>query len=157
MEESMRNPARMPYYAAMAAAGSLAGCIWLYLLAKKGGEVYFRRRAGTRASRVREWVARHAFLAVFIPAILPPPMPFKAFVIAGGVFQVRMRTFVLALLLGRSLRYFAEGFLALRYGEIATHLVVEHKLAFTLIFFGVCLASYLITQAFFRSSRETQQ
>ena len=43
------NPARMPYYVAMAAAGSLAGCVWLYLLAKKGGEAYFHRHAGGRA------------------------------------------------------------------------------------------------------------
>ncbi len=149
MEEAMRDPARMPYYAAMAAVGSLAGCIWLYLLAKKGGEAYFRRQAGTRAARVRDWVDGRAFLAAFIPAILPPPMPFKVFVIAEGVFQVPLRTFVVALLSARSLRYFTEGFLALRYGEAATHLLLEHRIAFTFIFLGACVVSYVVTQTFF--------
>ena len=48
------NPARMPYYVAMASIGSLAGCIWLYLLAKKGGEAYFHRHAGGRAAKIKE-------------------------------------------------------------------------------------------------------
>src|ERR1700758_5407727 len=65
IELSRERPARMPYYAAMAALGSLAGCIWLYLLAKKGGEVYFQRRAGRAARKARRWVDRNAFLSVF--------------------------------------------------------------------------------------------
>ena len=87
------------------------------LVAKKGGEAFFHGHARHRADRIRKWVDDHAFLSVFIPAILPPPMPFKAFVAAEGVFQVPLRTFVLALLLGRGLRYFAEGILAIRYGD----------------------------------------
>ena len=107
---------RMPYYAAMAAMGSLAGCIWLYLLAKKGGEVYFHRHGGRAAVHAKRWVRDRAFLSVFIPSILPPPLPFKVFVLAEGVFQVPLKTFVLALLTGRGLRYLAEGILAVRYG-----------------------------------------
>src|SRR5271154_1032727 len=106
---SIRNPARMPYYAAMAALGSLAGCIWLYLLAKKGGEAFFHRHAGGRAGKAKRWVKRNAFLSVFLPAILPPPFPFKIFVLAEGVFQVPLRTFVVSILFGRGLRYLVEG------------------------------------------------
>src|ERR1700684_2623733 len=104
---SFVNPKRMPYYAGMAALGSLAGCIWLYLLAKKGGEAYFHRHGGRAAKKARRWVDRNAFLSVFIPAILPPPLPFKVFVLAEGVFQVPLKTFILSLLAGRGLRYFA--------------------------------------------------
>jgi membrane protein YqaA with SNARE-associated domain len=138
IQQSNHNPARMPYYAAMASLGSLFGCIWLYLLAKKGGEAYFRGHAKHRADRIRKWVDDHAFLSVFIPAILPPPMPFKAFVAAEGVFQVPLRTFVLALLLGRGLRYFAEGMLAIRYGDAVGRALVEHKLAFAIGFVVLC-------------------
>src|SRR5271154_1262809 len=74
IELSVRNHARMPYYAMMAALGSLAGCIWIYLLAKKGGEAYFHRHRG--AHKVKGWVQRNAFLSVFIPGVLPPPFPF---------------------------------------------------------------------------------
>jgi membrane protein YqaA with SNARE-associated domain len=146
IEESIRIPARMPYYAGMAAIGSLAGCIWLYWLAKKGGEAMFRRRAGARAQWVRGWVERNAFLSVAIPSILPPPMPFKVFVLAAGVFQVPLRTFVLALLVGRGFRYFAEGFLAVRYGDTATRFLVQNKLGFTLIALALIVVSYAATR-----------
>ena len=62
IEESIQNPARMPYYAFMATVGSLAGCFWLYVLAKKGGEAFFHSRAGRHAVRARRWVDSNAFL-----------------------------------------------------------------------------------------------
>lgn len=127
IESSIQRPARMPYYCGMAALGSLAGCVWLYLLAKKGGEVYFKRHARSGAERIRKWVDRNAFVSTFVPAILPPPFPFKVFVLADGVFQVPLRTFVIALLLGRGLRYFAEGILAVRYGPVILHYALSHE------------------------------
>jgi membrane protein YqaA with SNARE-associated domain len=144
IEESIQNPARMPYYAAMATIGSLAGCIWLYLLAKKGGEVFFHSKAGKHAVRARRWVDANAFLSVFVPAILPPPLPFKVFILAEGVFQVPLRTFVLALLLGRGLRYFGEGILAVRYGDSATVFLLAHGRSAALIAVGVILALYAV-------------
>lgn len=139
MQLSFASPARMPYYAAMAATGSLAGCIWLYLLAKKGGETYFRRHAAGRAEKVKEWVDEHAFLSVFIPAILPPPLPFKIFVLAEGVFQVPLRTFILAILLGRGLRYLAEGIIAVHYGDAALDFLKIHSGAAALSVVAVLL------------------
>jgi len=126
IELSLQKPSHMPYYAAMAAVGSLAGCIWLYLLAKKGGEEFFLRRGGAHAAKAKQWAQSNAFLTVFVPAILPPPFPFKVFVLAEGVFQVPLRTFVLALLLSRGLRYFAEGILAVRYGEGVLSFLMGH-------------------------------
>jgi len=152
MHLSHANPLRMPYYAGMAAAGSLAGCIWLYLLAKKGGEAYFHRHATGRAEQIKEWVDKHAFLSVFIPGILPPPMPFKIFVLAEGVFQVPLRTFILALLLGRSLRYFAEGLLAVRYGDATLRFLVAHSIAFAVSVVVMFLAVYAIGRWFSRGS-----
>jgi membrane protein YqaA with SNARE-associated domain len=144
IEESIQNPARMPYYALMATVGSLAGCFWLYLLARKGGEAFFHSRAGRHAERARRWVDSNAFLSVFIPAILPPPLPFKVFVLAEGVFQVPMRTFVIALVLGRGLRYFGEGIFAVRYGESATQFLLAHGRIAALFAVGVVLFLYAI-------------
>jgi membrane protein YqaA with SNARE-associated domain len=144
IEESIQNPARMPYYALMATIGSLAGCFWLYVLAKKGGEAFFHSRAGRHAVRARRWVDSNAFLSVFIPAILPPPLPFKVFILAEGVFQVPLRTFVMALLLGRGLRYFGEGFFAVRYGESATQFLLAHGRSAALIAVGVIVVLYAI-------------
>jgi membrane protein YqaA with SNARE-associated domain len=149
IELSIEKPGRMPYYAAMAALGSLAGCIWLYLLAKKGGEAYFHRHAKGRAETIKEWVDEHAFLSVFIPAILPPPLPFKVFILAQGVFQVPLKTFVLSLLLGRGLRYFAEGILAVFYGEAVLQFLTVHSRSFALSVVGVLALLYIVTRFYF--------
>ncbi len=143
MRLCMERPARMIYYAAMATLGSLLGCIWIYWLAKKGGEAYFHRHGGRAALKAKQWVDNHAFLSLFIPAILPPPMQFKVFVLAEGVFQVPMRTFVLALVLGRGLRYVAEGIFAVRYGQQALEFLVTHAGAFILIVVGILGVIYL--------------
>ena len=154
IELSRERPARMPYYAAMAALGSLAGCIWLYLLAKKGGEAYFHHRHAKTADKVRNWVDTNAFLSVFVPSILPPPFPFKVFVLAEGVFQAPLRTFVLALLLGRSLRYFAEGFLGVRYGEAVIDFMRTHTGAFALSCGVVLALLYVASRRFVHGSSE---
>jgi len=153
IEQSILRPARMPYYAAMATFGSLAGCIWLYLIAKKGGEAYYRHRAGPRAEKIRGWVKRNAFLSVAVPAILPPPAPFKIFILAAGVFQAPLGTFVLALLVGRGVRYFVEGLLAIRYGEAATQFVVAHKAAFAGVIIALVVVGAIANRLF---SRRTQ-
>ena len=154
MHLSFANPARMPYYAAMAAAGSLAGCIWLYLLAKKGGEAYFHRHAKGRAEKVKEWVDEHAFLSVFVPAILPPPLPFKIFVLAEGVFQVPLRTFILAILLGRGLRYLAEGILAVRYGDATVDFLKVHGASVALSVVAILLVLFLASRWASRGSHQ---
>jgi membrane protein YqaA with SNARE-associated domain len=152
IELSMTHPARMPYYAAMSALGSLCGCIWLYLIAKKGGEAYFRRHAGSGAGKVKRWVDRNAFFSAFGPAILPPPFPFKVFVLAEGVFQVPARTFILAILLGRGLRYFAEGILAVRYGQRVLIFLTVHGVAFALSVLAVLALLYLAGRLLLRDS-----
>jgi len=151
---SIRNPARMAYYALMSTLGSVAGCILLYYLARKGGEAIFRKRAGAHAERIRAWVDRNGFVSVLIAALLPPPTPFKIFVLAAGVFQLRLRAFVLALLVARSFRYFGEGYLAVRYGAAASRYLAENKLQFTLLALGVVLAGYLLTRFLLRPSRQ---
>lgn len=143
MRLCMERPGRLIYYAAMATLGSLLGCIWIYWLAKKGGEVYFHRHGGRAALKAKRWVDNHAFLSLFVPAILPPPMQFKVFVLAEGVFQVPLKTFVLALVLGRGLRYVAEGIFAIHYGQRAFEFLIGHALAFLLVAAAILAVLYL--------------
>jgi membrane protein YqaA with SNARE-associated domain len=150
IELSVLHPARMPVYAAAAVLGSLAGCLVLFYLARKSGAIYFERHAGGRAARIHEWLDRNAFLTVAVTSILPPPMPFKLFVIGAGVFQVGVRPFSLALIAGRGFRYFALGLLAVRYGAAAGSAIAEHKLEFAAAALAFVLASYLLTRAAFR-------
>ena len=143
MRLCMERPTRMLYYAAMATFGSLLGCLWIYWLAKKGGEVYFHRHGGRAALRAKQWVDNHAFWSLFIPAILPPPMQFKVFVLAEGVFQVPLKTFVLALVLGRGFRYIAEGVFAVKYGQQAFEFLVSHAALFTLAVVAILILLYI--------------
>jgi membrane protein YqaA with SNARE-associated domain len=152
IESSMQHPRRMPYYCAMAALGSLAGCIWIYWLAKKGGEAFFHRHARGGAAHAKRWVQSHAFLSAFIPGLLPPPFPFKVFVLAEGVFQVPLRTFVLALLLARGIRYGIEGILAVRYGDAALIYLLAHKTAFALAVLAVLAALFATNRVIFRNA-----
>lgn len=143
IEFVLQHHQRMFYYAGMAAAGSLAGSVWLYLLAKKGGEVYRKKHQRSARGRVQVLVQRHAFLSIFLPSILPPPFPFKAFVIAEGVAEVPLKTFALGVLIGRGLRYTVEGLFALKYGVELVDIMMRNKtllIVVPLVLFGVIYA-----------------
>ncbi len=121
------SPELMPYYASMATLGSVAGCLVLYVLGRRGGGALVRRRfGGARLAKAMEISQRYGILAVAIPAILPPPAPFKVFVLLAGVARVPVSQFVTAVGLGRGVRYFGEGWLAVEYGEQAERLLVEN-------------------------------
>jgi membrane protein YqaA with SNARE-associated domain len=144
MELSSRHPVRMPYYAAMAALGSLVGCIWIYWLARKGGQAYYRKSQGHPPGRIRKLIQEYPMASVFLPAVAPFPVPFKPFVIAQGVFQVPFSTFVVGTLAGRGALFFLEGFLGARYGMAAKQFLVNQKWASVAIGLGLVLVFFLI-------------
>ena len=139
IELCIANHVRMPYYAAKAALGSLLGCMVLYFLAKKGGEAFFHKHAGGKAEKIKQWVDNNGFLSAFIPAVLPPPFPFKPFVLAEGVFQVPPRTFILAIFLGRGLRY----------GDAALGYLKSHGGTFAIAVLVLILLLYILTHFVF--------
>lgn len=119
-----QHKALMPYYAAMATAGSVVGCYVIYLLAEKGGEAFLRKRLHQgNIERTLSLYRRHGLMALMVPAILPPPAPFKLFVLAAGLAEVRPRQFVVAIALARGVRYLALGLLAIYYGDTALELM----------------------------------
>ena len=114
----------MPWYVAAATLGSVAGCFTIYLLAERGSEAFLRRRAGAgRIERALATYRRYGLLALVVPALLPPPAPFKLFVLLAGVANVRPVTFVTAITLARGSRYVALGLLTVRYGDQALELM----------------------------------
>jgi membrane protein YqaA with SNARE-associated domain len=150
IELSMRRPARMPLYASMAALGSLLGCVLLFLLARKVEEAAFHRKVGARAAAIRHWVERNGFGGMLLAAMLPPPTPFKFFVLAAGVFEVPLASFASAIGLARVIRYFGVGYLAVRYGADALPYLKAHKLEVTLLVIVVVGASYLVSRVVLR-------
>src|ERR1700726_1223112 len=140
---SIRYPARMPYYAAMATLGSVGGCLLLYYIARKGGEAMFHKHAGPRARHIHAWINRNGFACILLTALLPPPTPFKVFVIAAGALEMPVRSFVLGLTLARGIRFFGEGYLAVKYGTQSTQYLLTHKLEVAGIALGIVLALYV--------------
>jgi membrane protein YqaA with SNARE-associated domain len=150
IELCIQHPTRMPLYAAMAALGSVLGCVLLYFLAKKGGEAFFQKKAGARGDAIRHWVERNGFGGMLLAALLPPPTPFKIFVFAAGVFQVPLWSFTSAIALARAIRYFGIGYLAIRYGENAMPFLKEHKLQVAVGVIVFVLLSYLLSRLILR-------
>ncbi|MFA5909568.1 MAG: VTT domain-containing protein [Vicinamibacterales bacterium] len=121
---STKFPELMPYYAGMTTAGSLLGCFMLFTVAQRGGEVFIRKwLKGSHVDRALRLYQRFGLLAVVVPALLPPPVPFKVFVVLAGAASVAPWRFALAVLIGRGIRYFGQGYLAVVYGEHAIELM----------------------------------
>lgn len=115
------------YYALMATGGSVAGCYVIYRLAARGGQAFLRRRfSEDRLRRTFALFEKHGALTLVIPALLPPPAPFKLFVLAAGVARVTPGQFVIAIAIARGVRYVALGLLAVAYGDQALELMRTH-------------------------------
>ncbi|MFN8060074.1 MAG: VTT domain-containing protein [Vicinamibacterales bacterium] len=116
----IKQPYLLAYYATMAVVGSLAGCYLLYYLGRRGGEVFLRKRfKGSQLDKGMAVFRRYGLLAVLVPSLLPPPAPFKIFVLLAGVVGISPWSFGAAIGIGRAIRYFGEGYLAVQYGEQA--------------------------------------
>jgi membrane protein YqaA with SNARE-associated domain len=112
------DPKSVFYFPVFAAMGSVLGCLLLYTIMRRGGQAVMRRRfSPENIARVERAYARFGFLALAVPALLPPPMPFKIFVATAGALEYPRWRFVVTVMLARSLRYFIEGALAVFYGE----------------------------------------
>ena len=153
---SMRRPARMPLYASMAALGSLLGCVALFLLARKVEEAAFHRKVGARAAAIRHWVERNGFGGMLVAAMLPPPTPFKFFVLAAGVFEMPLVSFASAVGLARVIRYFGVGYLAVRYGADALPYLNQHKWQVVLVVIVVVAISYAASRMVLRERKHSQ-
>ena len=110
--------AHMTYFVSLTILGSVVGCLLLYLVGKKGGNPILRRRFSEhRIERAEHLFKKYGILAVLIPSIIPPPMPFKIFVLSAGVFRLNLLRFLTAVVIGRTIRYSTWGILAVLYGK----------------------------------------
>ena len=108
---------RLLFYVVMASLGSALGSIPLYIIGYVGGETVLRKRISEeRFLRIHRSFERHEFWALMFPGMLPPPMPFKIFVLAAAVFEMRFRDFLAAIFAGRFVRFFVLAMLTLWFG-----------------------------------------
>jgi membrane protein YqaA with SNARE-associated domain len=136
------------WYVLAAITGSMAGCLVMHAIGKKGGEALVRKRfTGEKTERALTTLQRHGVMAVLVPSLLPPPAPFKIFVLLAGVVGISAARFATAIAIGRGIRYSILGFLAVRYGTRASTYVAEHGTAASLIVVGALgagFAGYLV-------------
>jgi membrane protein YqaA with SNARE-associated domain len=127
MTFAINDPGGMVKFALLTTIGSVAGCALLYAVGRKGGETFLRKTfADERIGRVQKWYQRHGVLAVIVPSLLPPPTPFKIFVLSAGTFGISWPKFLTAVVIGRGIRYFSEGILAVMYGPAAIQFVQKN-------------------------------
>lgn len=157
------HPQTVFFFPLFAATGSVLGCLLLYtILSRRGLAVLHRRFKLENVQRVERAYARFGVLALAVPALLPPPMPFKIFVATAGALQFPRRRFVITILIARSLRYYIEGTLAVFYGESVLRFMKDNGLLIVSIVGGVCLvglAIYLLSRrgrAAVEEGKETQ-
>jgi len=116
-------------YCVLAAAGSAIGALLPYGLGRAGGELFLLKRVDrAKFDRMRNRFERQEFLAVMIPSMMPPPTPWKVFIFASGVFRMRVPYFLLAVFVGRMVRWLALSLLVLKLGPGAVDLVAQHAL-----------------------------
>ncbi|HEY1805609.1 MAG TPA: VTT domain-containing protein [Terracidiphilus sp.] len=140
-------------YCLVAAAGSALGGLLPYWLGRAGGEIFLLKRVnGEKFERMRNRFERQEFLAVMIPSMLPPPAPWKMFVFASGVFKMRIRDFLVAVFVGRMLRWLMLSLLVLKLGPSAVDLVARHALPTVLIVGALAMAAFLL---WFRRKRRS--
>ncbi len=139
------HPETAFFFPLFPAIGSVLGCTLLYTIFSRGGlAVLHRRFRPDRIERVEKAYARFGIFALAVPALLPPPLPFKIFVATAGALQFPRRKFVLTILIARSIRYYTEGILAIYYGERVLRFLRDNGLMIVTIAGSLCLIALVI-------------
>ena len=157
-----KDPHRLLLYVLLAASGSAVGSIVLYVIGYTGGEMLLRKRLSPeRFEKIHASFEKHEFLALMFPAMLPPPTPFKAVVLAAAAFEMSFPRFMLAIFAGRFLRFLILGLLTLKFGPTVVELggkVVAHHFQWVLVAAAAGLIGWLIwrRQAGKNTEKQTQ-
>lgn len=139
---TIADPSKAYWSAAAAIAGSLLGGMILFYIARKGGQAYIEKHTqGRRGERFKAWFHRYGLLTVFIPALVPIPMPLKVFVVCSGALGVRPISFFIVMLLARIPRYFGLAYLGSELGHGALPWLKSHK--WQLVGFAAALFAFL--------------
>jgi membrane protein YqaA with SNARE-associated domain len=120
------HPRWMVIYAAVATTGSAVGCLILYYVSRRAGTRALARFSEKKQKRVKDWIDRYDVISVLVASLLPPPFPFKLFVVSAGVFRFSVTRFLIAIIVGRGFRFLLEGYFAIRYGAQAKAVLAQY-------------------------------
>jgi membrane protein YqaA with SNARE-associated domain len=145
------RPSQAYWGAAAATIGSLIGGLILFLIARKGGEEYLHRYTSRgRGGRLRRWFQEYGLVTVFVPALVPIPLPMKIFVIASGALEVRPLAFLLVLAAARIPRYVMFAWLGTKFGPDTWPYLRDHIWQLVLFSIGLFLVLYLTIRVMHR-------
>jgi membrane protein YqaA with SNARE-associated domain len=140
-----KYPTAVFYFPLFAAGGSVLGCWLLYTIMRRGGQAVLRKRFKPESiQRVERAYARFGVFAIAIPAILPPPLPFKIFVATAGALEYPRWKFLLTVMIARSFRYYVEGILAVFYGRRVILFLKDNGLVIISIVASVALIAGMV-------------
>ena len=140
-----KDPTAAFYFPLFAAIGSVIGCSLLYTIVRRGGQALLRKRFKLEnIKRVERAYERFGFLAIGLPAVLPPPLPFKIFVATAGALEYPRWKFLLTVMIARSLRYYVEGILAVYYGRRVLLFIRDNGLVVVSIVATIVLIGVII-------------
>ena len=141
----IKYPTAVFYFPLFAAAGSVLGCWLLYSIMRRGGQALLHKRFKHESiKRVERAYERFGFFAIAVPAVLPPPLPFKIFVATAGTLEYPRWKFLLTVMLARSFRYYVEGTLAVFYGRRVLSFMRDNGLAIVSVVAGVIVLGIIV-------------
>ncbi|MGZ5436158.1 MAG: YqaA family protein [Pyrinomonadaceae bacterium] len=149
------RPSWLLVYVAAATIGSTIGCVALYRLSQRAGKRALSRFSEAKQKRVKDLIDRYDVMSVLVASLLPPPFPFKLFVVSAGVFRLNLMRFTLAVAGGRTFRYLLLGYLAARYGDQAKELLTRYYPAIG-ITLAVLIVLFFVAKALMRQSGKNQ-
>jgi len=154
---STTYPSWMVLYAFMATAGSAIGCWILYLVSRRAGTRALSKFSEAKQRRVKHWIERYDAVAVLVATLLPPPFPFKLFVITAGVFRFSLLRFMIAIIVGRAFRFLLEGYFAVRYGAQAKEILAKYYPWIGLVLVAAIVVFVLIKRWVSRETEVVEQ
>jgi membrane protein YqaA with SNARE-associated domain len=134
----VNNHAKALLYCVMAALGSAIGCMLPYYIGRAGGELFLLKRINReRFEKLRDRFEKQEFLAIMLPAMMPPPMPVKLFELAAGVFEMKPLAYFLAICSGKMVRFSVESIITIVYGPTIFHAAGREIHDHAMLVFGV--------------------
>ena len=149
------RPSWMLIYVAAATVGSTLGCVVLYRISQRAGKRALSRFSESKQKRVKDLIDRYDVMSVLVASLLPPPFPFKLFVVSSGVFRLNIVRFTIAIAAGRTFRYLLEGYIAAHYGDHAKEILSRYypTIGVTL---AVLVIVFFVARALMRQSAKSE-
>lgn len=149
------HPYKALLYTLQCTVGSVLGAYTIYLITRHGSKFFTRKTSSSEKTRVRRWMEHNDFLSIFVASLLPPPAPFKVFAIIAGGLRIGELRFVVALVVGRGIRFGFESWLGVYYGAVAQEYLKNNFAMLCLIVIVIGLAAALLYRRLRRSHSQT--